>query len=196
MESTSTSATAKPSNETIRLVIGILGSLAVAMFIGILASQWLGLGIPMGLGVGMLMIMPVSAYILTALLSIVYQQIAFGKIEVFTVLLQNLAVLVANLLITFILWFESVPIFKYMFGEYQPRNPITGDQLVPGSADYTTAMANQNHYKLSFFSGVVKAVLPVYFDDSMRDGSVYAYWSFWGTLLPWFAVLYMITPSS
>ena len=195
MESTS-SAVTKPSNETIRIVICLLGSLAVAIFIGILASQWAGLGLPLGLGEGMLLFMPVNAYLFTTLLSVVYQQVAFGKIEVFTVLLQNLAVLVANLFISFVLWFESVSIFKYMFGEYQPRNPITGDQLVPGSADYTAAMANENHYKLSFFSGVVKAVLPVYFDESMRNGSVYAYWSFWGTLLPWFAVLYMIAPSS
>ena len=196
MESTlASAAAAKPSNETIRLVIGLLGSLAVAILIGIYASQWAGLGLPMELGAGMLMLMPVSAYLLTALLSVVYQQVAFGKIEVFTVLLQNLAVLVANLFVAFILWFESVPIFKYMFGHYQPRNPITGDQLVPGSADYQAALANENHYKLSFFSGVVKAVLPVYFDEPMRNGSVYAYWSFWGTLLPWFAVLYMIAPS-
>lgn len=181
-----------PGNETLRLVISILGSLALAIFVGIIVSQWQSLDIPIPLNVGMLMFLPVNAYLVTSLLSLAYQQIAYGEVQPFVILLQNLAVLALNFIVALVLWFESVPIFKYIFGSYAPRNPTTGADLDPASTDYKDAMANENHYKLSFFSGIVKAVVSVYFDEPTKDGCVYAYWSFWATLLPWYTVLFLL----
>jgi hypothetical protein len=181
-----------PGNETLRLVISILGSLALALFIGLVVSQWQSLEIPIPLNIGMLMILPTSAYLFTSLLSLAYQQITFGDVKPFVVLFQNLAVFALNLIVAFVLWFESVPVFKYIFGLYEPRNPNTGVELVKGTSEYQDALANENHYKLSFFSGIVKAVLSNYFDEPMKEGCVYAYWSFWATLLPWYAVLFLL----
>ncbi len=85
---------------------------------------------------------------------------------------------------SFVLWFESVPVLKYIFGAYAPRNPLTGDEYPQESTEYIESMENEKHYKIQFFSNIVKAVLPMYLTEPVKDGMAYAYWIFFLTLLP------------
>jgi hypothetical protein len=175
------------------MMFALLGSLTLALFIGVMVLQWSAVEAYLGIGVGvaMIMVLPASSYFITSVLTMIYQKISTGDVKPFVVLMNTLLVFASTLVVSLLLWFESVPVFKYIFGAYLPRNPTTGAQLVEGTPEYQDAMATEAHYKISFFSGIVKAVLPVYFDTPMKDGMVYAYWSFWATLLPWYVVLFL-----
>jgi len=106
-----------------------------------------------------------------------------------SILIGDLGVLLTNSGIAALLLFEDVPIYKYMFGPYAPRNPISALPYDPSSAEYVAAMVNENHYKFQFFTGMVKAVLPIYFADELKNGFVYFYWTFWMTMLPLYFLL-------
>jgi hypothetical protein len=73
-----------------------------------------------------------------------------------------------------------------MFGEYGPTNPNTGEQYPPDSIEYKQGMETERHYKIQPLSSIVKAVLPIYYSESVKNGFTYMYWLFWSTMLPSF----------
>jgi hypothetical protein len=100
-------------------------------------------------------------------------------------------VLGTNAIASLVLYLEGIPFLKQIFGVYAPRNPYDGMPYEEGTAPWIKGMENENHYKIQFFSSIVKAVIPMYVDDSMKNGLVYFYWIFWMTILPLFFLLSM-----
>ena len=135
------------------------------------------------------LLIPVIAYVISVLMSIIYQYSTCKKISAVPILLGDSVIALTTGSLSGILLLETVPIFKYIFGTYAPRNPITGLPYTEGSAEYLAAMETENHYKLQFFSGIVKAVIPVYFPEGVKSGLVYLYWMFWMTFLPQYFML-------
>jgi hypothetical protein len=127
---------------------------------------------------------PVIGYFLSLLGSSMYQFGKCKKVDFKGIALSNMALLGTVGFGSFVLWFESVPVLKYIFGAYAPRNPLTGDEYPQESTEYIESMENEKHYKIQFFSNIVKAVLPMYLTEPVKDGMAYAYWIFFLTLLP------------
>lgn len=164
--------------ETIKLVLSFVGSIFIASIaLTLIASEFVPKLIT-------ITIIPFIAYLLSVIISVIYQYSACKTLSVGSIFVGDLGVLLTNVCVGGLLLFEDVPIFKYMFGPYAPRNPISALPYDPSSAEYVAAMANENHYKFQFFTGIVKAVLPVYFADELKNGFVYFYWTFWMTMLP------------
>jgi hypothetical protein len=129
-------------------------------------------------------IIPTIAYGISVAMSVILQYMTCKKVQIGAILAGNSFVAVLNIGIGVLLFLEQIPFLRWIFGAYAPRNPITGLQYDPSSMEYADAMSNQNHYKIQFLSGIVKAVIPVYVDESVKEGIVYLYWTFWMTLLP------------
>jgi hypothetical protein len=127
---------------------------------------------------------PVIGYLLSLLGSSMYQFGKCKKVDLKGIALSNTAILGTVGLGSFVLWLESVPVLKYIFGPYGPRNPVTGEEYSQDSKEYVESMENEKHYKVQFFSNIVKAVLPMYLTEPVKDGMAYAYWIFFLTLLP------------
>jgi hypothetical protein len=80
-----------------------------------------------------------------------------------------------------------------MFGEYVPS---VGDaaRLEGGEGseccDKNGLKDPEGHYKIQFFTNIVKAVLPTFVtEENSKLGFVYFYWIFWMTILPFFFLL-------
>ena len=131
-----------------------------------------------------LLLIPGIAYGFSVIMSIINQYVICNKVTLGTVLLGDSLVLLTNGLLGLLLFAEQIPFLKDIFGDYPPRNPISGLPYTPDSAEYVEGMKTQNHYKIQLLSGIVKAVVPVYLDESIKQGIVYLYWTFWMTLLP------------
>ena len=185
-----------------RTLFAVLGSLTIAILIGIIVSQYNNIKftiLPSSMWGGesaysshMIILLPLLSYIITTILSIVYQKVTFGDVNAIFPIWFNLGVALTNLVLALILWVENLPILQWIFGEYAPRNPDTGVQYKESHPDYNELYNNEERYKLSFFSGIVKSVVSMYIDEPMQNGFVYFYWTFWGTLLPWFIALYFL----
>ena len=135
------------------------------------------------------LLLPVLAYGISILMSIIFQYSSCKRVNLGSIASSNLFIALTNLVVSAVLFLEGVPLLKYMFGDYAPRNPITGLPYEPNTVEYTAAMETENHYKIQFFSGIVKAVIPVYISDQVKTGFVYFYWIFWMTLLPLYFIL-------
>ena len=72
---------------------------------------------------------------------------------------------------------------------YPPRNPVTGLPYDAKSEEYAAGMLNENHYKIQFFSNIVKSIIPVYVSENVKEGFVYLYWIFWMTFIPQYFTL-------
>ena len=103
--------------------------------------------------------------------------------------LSNLVIALSTFLTGAMLSFENVPILKSIFGEYDPRDPFTGQLIPKDTPAFQEAMLNENHYKIQFLSNIVKDALPVYFSNEVKLGFVYFYYMFFLTLLPAFFVM-------
>jgi hypothetical protein len=134
-------------------------------------------------------VIPIVAYLVSIMMSVIYQYSACKKVTIIPILITDLAIAFTTITASLILLFETVPILKYMFNPYPPRNPVTGLQYTKGTAEYDAGMLNENHYKIQFFSNIVKAVIPVYVDENVKEGFVYLYWIFWMTFLPQYFTL-------
>ena len=134
-------------------------------------------------------VIPLSAYWISIIVSLIYQYSSCGSVDIKGIGLSNLFVLGTNLVTTLILYVEGIPFLKQIFGIYPPRNPYDGLPYEEGSAAWLKGMENENHYKIQFFSSIVKAVIPIYVEDAMKNGFVYFYWIFWMTILPMFFLL-------
>jgi len=169
--------------ESIKLSIGVVGSILTASVAMILVASEL-YNITLNI-----IIIPIVAYIISIIMSTLYQYSACKTLNMGSILVGNLGVVFTNLILGFLLFAEQIPVYKYAFGAFSPRNPISGLPYDSKSAEYAAAMGNENHYKIQFFSGIVKAVLPVYFDENLKEGFVYLYWTFWMTMLPLYFVM-------
>jgi hypothetical protein len=139
---------------------------------------------PTMMSIIILITIPLTGYLLTFLGTSIYQYEKCKKMDMKSNAISSLAVLGSLGVASSVLGFENVPIFKYVFGEYAPRNPLTGEEYPSNSTEYMKAIENENHYKIQWFSNIVKSALPVYVSESVKDGFAYAYWIFFLTLLP------------
>jgi len=184
MSSASASVSASSASpETTKIIVGVACSLLVGAFSMILVSTEL---LPSYI---IAFIIPIVAYAISVLMSIIYQYSACRKVQLGSIAISDLIVIVTNGIMSFLLFMESVPIFRYMFGPYAPRSPVTGLPYESNTPEYVAAMESENHYKIQILSSIVKAVVPVYFSDPVKNGFVYLYWMFWMTLLPLYFVL-------
>lgn len=135
------------------------------------------------------LVISLTIYIYSILISAIYQYSSCNTVNIKSILYSNIVVLLTNSFAMFILYLEGIPFLKQIFGEYPPRNPYDGLPYEVGTKPYIIGMENENHYKIQFFSSIVKAVIPMYIDDSMKNGFVYLYWIFWMTILPLFFLL-------
>jgi len=171
------------SSTSSKIALTVISSLIVALMAMILISinllpKW-----------GNLIVIPLSAYSISIISSLIYQYSSCGSIDITSISLSNLFVLGTNFIASLVLFLEGVPFLKQIFGVYPPRNPYDGLPYEEGSAAWSKGMENENHYKIQFFSSIVKAVIPIYVEDSMKNGFVYFYWIFWMTILPMFFLL-------
>ena len=126
---------------------------------------------------------------ISVVISSIYQYSACGNVNIQAISLSNTFVLGTNLIASSILYMENIPFLKQFFGTYAPRNPYDGMPYEEGTAAWIAGMKNENHYKLQFLSSIVKAVIPIYFDENTKIGIVHFYWIFWATILPLFFLL-------
>lgn len=171
------------AKENAKLSISIVSSLLIAAVVMTIISMEL---LPLWMSS---LLIPALAYGISVLMSIVFQYSSCKKVNLGSISSSNLFIALTNLAVSGVLFLEGVPLLKYIFGDYAPRNPITGYPYEPDTQEYTAAMETENHYKIQFFSGIVKAVLPVYISDQVKTGFVYFYWIFWLTLLPLYFIL-------
>ena len=120
---------------------------------------------------------PFIAYVLTVIMSAIYQYSMCHTVNIGSIAISNLYVLLCLGAATTILFLETLPLMKYIFGESTTINKTTGLPY------------QENDYKIQFFSSIVRSVVPAYVQDSTRQGFVYLYWTFWLTLLPYYFVL-------
>jgi hypothetical protein len=104
--------------------------------------------------------------------------------------ITNLSVLVSTGLVAVVLFLESIPLLS-AFGYSEPISPMTGLPISRESSpeEYAKATDDNKHLKIQFLSGIVKAILPVYFEEVHNTSLVYFYWMFCMTLLPLYLVL-------
>jgi hypothetical protein len=136
-----------------------------------------------------IMIIPIACYAISVVVSIIVQYSICKKVIISTLTIGDLVILLSNAILGLVLFFEQIPIFKYMFGEYPPRSPVTGLEYTPSSAEYVGAMATGDHYKLQILTNIVRSALPVYLTEELKKGFVYFYWTFWTTMLPLYFML-------
>ena len=117
---------------------------------------------------------PVIAYVITLFMSMIYQYAICSTTSPVGVGISNLSVLLCVGAAVSVLYLETLPILRWIFGESQQANPATG------------LAYEEKDYKIQFFSNIVKAVIPAYVQDSTKQGFVYLYWTFWMTLLPYY----------
>jgi hypothetical protein len=135
------------------------------------------------------LIIPAVAYLISIVISSIYQYSSCNKVNIQAITLSNTFVLGSTFITSGILYLEGIPFLKNVFGVYPPRNPYDGMPYEEGTAAWVAGMQNENHYKLQLLSSIVKAVIPMYFDDKTKVGLVYLYWIFWSTMLPLFFLL-------
>jgi hypothetical protein len=171
-------------NEISKVSITIIGSLIV----GIISMTLVGTNYFNSSIINSILI-PVIAYGVALAMSAIYQYTSCNKVNMIAISTSDLVILGTNSIACLVLYLESFPFLKYIFGTYAPRNPITGLPYEEGSKEYDTFMTDENHYKIQFFSSIVKAVIPVYVSDNVKTGLVYLYWTFWLTMLPLYFML-------
>ena len=122
-------------------------------------------------------------------ISAIYQYSSCNTVNVTAISLSNTFVLGTTFVASLILYLEGIPFLKQIFGTYPPRNPYDGIPYEEGSKAWIVGMQNENHYKLQFFSSIVRAVIPIYVEENIKEGLVFFYWIFWMTILPLFFLL-------
>lgn len=171
----------KDTNSPIFLAITSSGLAAIFAFLMVsqqLAPSWL-----------IAILIPVVGYAFSLVFSVIQQFLSCGAVQIGTVALSNLTIPLTQGFVSGILLLENVPIWKMVFGEFAPSNPVTGLPYSLDSEEYKVGMMNENHYKIQFFSNIVKVALPVVLTNAVKDGLAYFYWVFWLTLLPSYFLL-------
>ena len=176
-------STTNRMDSTTKIILSIVSSLLVAVFAFVIittefAEKWTN---PF--------IISIIAYVVSLIISSIFQYISCKTVNITSISISNTFILATTFLASLILYLEDFPFLKQIFGEYDPRNPYDGIAYEKGSKAWQLGMENENHYKIQFFSSIVKAVIPIYFDDKLKTGFVYFYWIFWMTILPIFFLL-------
>jgi hypothetical protein len=126
---------------------------------------------------------PVLAYLFSVLFSVMNQYNMCKKVQAKQIFISQLFTALGSFFVSIVLFLESIPIKKFIFGSYPPINPSTGLPMPENTSE--------NHYKIQFFSNIVKNALPAGIDDSIQNGFVYLYWNFFVTLLSSFFLMKM-----
>jgi hypothetical protein len=169
--------------EGAKVSISILSSLIVGIFSLVAVSSQL---LPPWI---LSLAIPTLAFLLSLAMSFIFEYSVCKKVNVKSTFVSSSIVALSTSLVSGVLFLENIPIYKYIFGEYAPYNPLTGEDYVPESTEYQKFMESEVHYKIQFFSNIVKAVLPVKLEDITKQGFAYFYWIFWMTLLPLYFTL-------
>jgi hypothetical protein len=173
-------------------ILSVVGSIITGIFSGLFVAYKSNIftALPEGIiSILILIFVPLFCYLISIIMSLIHQFQKCGTVDIKGISVSNSAVLGTTGILSSFLYFESIPFLKYIFGVYAPRNEITGEYIVEGTPAYTEAMLNEKHYKIQFFSNIVKSVLPVYLIESVKDGFAYTYWIFWMTMLPLYFLL-------
>jgi len=183
-EKSATNVKGIPS-ESSKIILSIVYSLMISVLVLILITNdmvSLPIIVPM---------IPAVAYAVSIGLSSLYQYSTCNKVSIGQIAISNLFIALTTLIATSILYIEQVPILKFMFGEYIPSAPAAaGAAEGPECCDKNGLKDPEAHYKIQFFTNVVKAVLPKFVsEENSKLGFVYFYWIFWMTILPFFFLL-------
>jgi len=163
------------TNETSKFTIAISTAILVSILAAVLVSYEF-MTIPVVTAV-----IPVVAYVISIAMSSLYQYITCKRVDISTICIGDLGILATNLIATVILYLESLPLLKYIYGDFPP--PETAIAPVPSTDP-------EKHYRIQFFSNIVKAALPESLtSEPMKTGIVYLYWIFWMTLVPHYTLL-------
>ena len=131
---------------------------------------------------------PAVAYAVSIGLSSLYQYSICNKVSIGQIAISNMFIALTTLIATSILYVEQIPILKFMFGEYVPSAGEAAEG--PECCDKNGLKDPEAHYKIQFFTNIVKAVLPKFVsEENSKLGFVYFYWIFWMTILPFFFLL-------
>jgi hypothetical protein len=174
----------KSNTFLISLILAILVSISAFAIVGMLPYFFPQFP-PSLLSMIALFGIPTLAYLFSVAFSVMNQYNMCKKVQSKQIFISQLFTALGSFIVSFILFLESLPIYKYIFGPYPPIDPLTGKPLSDYEAD------SENHYKIQFFSGIVKAVLPAGMDNSIQNGFVYLYWNFFTTLLSSFFLMKM-----
>jgi hypothetical protein len=134
---------------------------------------------------------PAVAYAVSIGLSSIYQYSICNKVSIGQIAISNIFIVLTTLIATTILYVEQMPILKFMFGEYVPSAGAEGAEGEGGECCNKNGLKDSEaHYKIQFFTNIVKAVLPKFIsEENSKLGFVYFYWIFWMTILPFFFLL-------
>ena len=165
------------NSESGKIVLSIVYALIISVTSIILITNEM---VPLTL---IIPIIPFVAYIVSLGLSSLYQYSMCNKVSIGQIAISNLFIVLTTLLTSSVLYVEQLPILRFMFGEYAP--PVT-----PELYDKNPLKDPEAHYKIQFFTNIVKAVLPTFVtEENSKLGFVYFYWIFWMTILPFFFLL-------
>ena len=168
----------RSNSESSKIILSIVYALIISVLVLILITNNM-VSIPL-----IVPIIPAVAYVVSIGLSSIYQYSICNKVSIGQIAISNIFIALTTFIATSILYVEQLPILKFMFGEYVPNSD-------------TAECCNKNplkdpeaHYKIQFFTNVVKAVLPKFVsEENSKLGFVYFYWIFWMTILPFFFLL-------
>ena len=136
-----------------------------------------------------ILVVPVIAYATSlGMSSLVRHNSKCKKMNMNTIAISNLFIALATLVTGILLTLENVPFLKFIFGEYEPTNPVTGLKIPKDAVEYNEYMLSGTHYKIQTFSNLVKDALPYAMNNKAKDGIVYLYYMFFMTLLPSFFI--------
>jgi len=177
----------RSNSESSKIILSIIYALMISVLVLILITNDM-VSIPL-----IVPTIPAVAYAVSLGLSSVYQYSICNKVSIGQIAISNIFIVLTTLIATTILYVEQMPILKFMFGEYVPT---AGDaaRLEGGEGGECCNKNGLNdpeaHYKIQFFTNVVKAVLPKFVsEENSKLGFVYFYWIFWMTILPFFFLL-------
>jgi hypothetical protein len=171
---------ASSNSESSKIILSIVYALMISVLVLMLITNdmvSLPLIVPM---------IPAVAYAVSLGLSSIYQYSVCNKVSIGQIAISNLFIALTTLIATSILYVEQIPILKFMFGEYLPSAAAEGTEC----CNKNPLKDTEAHYKIQFFTNVVKAVLPKFVsEENSKLGFVYFYWIFWMTILPFFFLL-------
>lgn len=173
---------ASPNSESSKIILSIVYSLMISVLVLMLITNDM-VSLPL-----IVPIIPAVAYAVSLGLSSIYQYSICNKVSIGQIAISNLFIALTTFIATAILYVEQMPILKFIFGEYVP----TADAEAEGSecCNKNPLKDSEAHYKIQFFTNVVKAVLPKFVsEENSKLGFVYFYWIFWMTILPFFFLL-------
>jgi hypothetical protein len=111
-----------------------------------------------------------TAYVVSCIVSIMYQYSVCGFVHIRGIFLSNLIVVRNTVLACILLYIDMFPFFQKFVQPTAQSVALTGD---------VSALRG-----IEFLSGIVKNVIPEYVEEPVQNGLVYVYWMFWMTLLP------------